>query len=472
MAGLACRSSAFPTALTARPRPLRSLAAASAAHAPSSPAGLAAQLRQLKQLKVWDAPASSASASSSRPAARGGRAPAPARGDAPGRPGERPGAAGGRCPGIVWFRGDLRLHDHEALSRAQAECSSLLPVYCFDPRDYGKSPQGYDKTGPYRARFLTEAVASLRQRLRAAGSELVVRLGRPEEVIAELVRKTGAGAVYCHTEVSYEELQVEAAVKGAAEGAGARFRAFWANTLCHLEDLPFRLQQLPQNFDKFKQQVEALAVRAALPAPTELRGLPLGGRVDPGDIPTLQQLGLQPLPTGCGAGGRGGSAAAATASAAAAGGKGAAALDGTARGGEGEAVRQLRRFVAQVAGAAAGRGGSGGSVPSCGAAYGSNFASSIAPWLATGCLSPRHMLEDVQGALSQAGGAAGAAGTEAAAAKPTQQHPLTWVRFELLWRDFFRFMTLKYSSLSARQLGGGAAGAGTAAAQPALAAAV
>lgn len=97
--------------------------------------------------QVWDAPASSASASSSRPAVRGGRAADPARGNAPGRPGERPGAAAGRRPGIVWFRGDLRLHDHEALARAQAECSSLLPVYCFDPRDYGKSPQGYDKTG-------------------------------------------------------------------------------------------------------------------------------------------------------------------------------------------------------------------------------------------------------------------------------------------------------------------------------------
>lgn len=33
----------------------------------------------------------------------------------------------------------------------QADCSSLLPVYCFDPRDYGKSPQGYDRTGGWGA---------------------------------------------------------------------------------------------------------------------------------------------------------------------------------------------------------------------------------------------------------------------------------------------------------------------------------
>lgn len=210
-------------------------------------------------------------------------------------------------------------------------------------------------------------------------------------------------------------------------------------------------------------------MRASLSAPTELRGLPLGGRVDPGDIPSLHQLGLQPLPAGCGAGTRSSHAAAsAPAAAAASGGKGAAALDGTAKGGEGEALRQLRRFVAQAAGAAGGRGGGG--------AYGSNFASSIAPWLATGCLSPRRMLEDVRAALPQAGSAASAvhdtsAATHAAGLAP--QPPLTWVRFELLWRDFFRFMTLKYSSMSARQLGGGAAGGGTASAtaQPMLAAA-
>jgi hypothetical protein len=55
--------------------------------------------------------------------------------------------------------------------------------------------------GPFRAQFLAEAVADLRAALRAAGSELVVRVGRPEEVVAELVRRTGAATVYCHTEV-------------------------------------------------------------------------------------------------------------------------------------------------------------------------------------------------------------------------------------------------------------------------------
>jgi deoxyribodipyrimidine photolyase len=41
-------------------------------------------------------------------------------------------------PALLWFRNDLRLHDHEPLAAACAGATSLLPVYVFDPREYGK----------------------------------------------------------------------------------------------------------------------------------------------------------------------------------------------------------------------------------------------------------------------------------------------------------------------------------------------
>jgi hypothetical protein len=44
----------------------------------------------------------------------------------------------GRKPALVWFRNDLRLHDHEPLAAANGEATSVVPVYCFDPREYGK----------------------------------------------------------------------------------------------------------------------------------------------------------------------------------------------------------------------------------------------------------------------------------------------------------------------------------------------
>jgi len=57
-----------------------------------------------------------------------------------------------------------------------------VQVHCFDPREYNKSSNGISTIGPYRAQFLTEAVSDLRENMRAAGSDLIVRCGKPEEV--------------------------------------------------------------------------------------------------------------------------------------------------------------------------------------------------------------------------------------------------------------------------------------------------
>lgn len=67
-------------------------------------------------------------------------------------------ASSGRT--IVWFRNDLRLHDHEVLASAAKDPSrEIVPVYCFDPRHFGSLRQtGLKKTAVFRARFLLESV--------------------------------------------------------------------------------------------------------------------------------------------------------------------------------------------------------------------------------------------------------------------------------------------------------------------------
>lgn len=65
---------------------------------------------------------------------------------------------------------------------------SILHAFCH------QSPSGFDKTGPYRAAFIITALRDLRQALRDRGSDLIVRIGRPEEVLAEVGT---LGAVLC-----------------------------------------------------------------------------------------------------------------------------------------------------------------------------------------------------------------------------------------------------------------------------------
>ncbi|MEM6599353.1 MAG: deoxyribodipyrimidine photo-lyase, partial [Cyanobacteria bacterium P01_C01_bin.69] len=116
---------------------------------------------------------------------------------------------------LLWLRNDLRLHDHEPLHRALENKAEVIPLYCFDPRNFSETSFGFPKTGAYRAQFLLESVADLRQSYQAKGSNLVIRRGKPEEEIPALVKSLNIDAVYWHEEVTAEETAVEQSVEKA-----------------------------------------------------------------------------------------------------------------------------------------------------------------------------------------------------------------------------------------------------------------
>ncbi|RVX20953.1 Blue-light photoreceptor PHR2 [Vitis vinifera] len=165
-------------------------------------------------------------------------------------------AAGIRRSCVVWFRNDLRVHDNECLNSASNESMSMLPVYCFDPRDYGKSSSGFDKTGPYRASFLIESVSDLRQNLQKRGSDLVVRIGKPETVLVELAKAVGADAIYAHREVSHDEVKGEEKIEAAMKEEGVEVKYFWGSTLYHVDDLPFKMEQMPHELRRVQGESE------------------------------------------------------------------------------------------------------------------------------------------------------------------------------------------------------------------------
>src|SRR5215218_9539588 len=113
---------------------------------------------------------------------------------------------------IVWFRRELRVHDHPALTAAHRAADRIVPVFVLDPRllDGGRFPSAN------RAWFLLESLRELRAALRERGGQLFVRAGRPEQVLPELACDTGAGALYFASDVSpfamARDRRVEAAV--------------------------------------------------------------------------------------------------------------------------------------------------------------------------------------------------------------------------------------------------------------------
>lgn len=297
---------------------------------------------------------------------------------------------------LLWYRNDLRLHDHEPLHQALKQGAQILPLYCFDPRSFGQTAFGFAKTGAHRAQFLLESVADLRQSWRSLGTDLIIRQGKPEQVIPELVRQFDITAVYWHEEVTAEELAVEQVLTEKLEAMGARTECFWGSTLYHPNNLPFELDRLPELFTQFRKRVEKdSAVDPPFSTPRRVAAVP---GVETGELPTLQALGLEP-PT----------------------------PDPRAVlpfvGGEAAGLQRLDQYFWQADRLRIYKETRNGML-------GADYSSKFSPWLALGCLSPRQIYAEVQ----------------RYEANRTRNDSTYWLVFELLWRDYFRFICAKHGS--------------------------
>jgi len=292
---------------------------------------------------------------------------------------------------IAWFRNDLRVRDHEPLLRAAA-AGPVVAVYCLDPRAYAPSPLGLPRIAAHRARFLVESVAALREDLQALGGDLVVRRGAPEQVLPTLAGEVGARAAYFHRAAGTEERAVEAALARSSLAV----HAFDGATLLHPDDLPFALRDLPDLFTRFRTWVEKASVRprAVHPAPDRL----VTPAIEPGELPTSDEFGAPTPPH-----------------------------DPRATmhfgGGGAAAHARLRHFVWDADRLRTYKETRNGML-------GPDDSSRLSPWLALGCLSPREVYADVQRYERER----------------VRNDSTYWMFFELLWRDYFHFVSAKYGA--------------------------
>ncbi len=295
---------------------------------------------------------------------------------------------------LIWYRNDLRIHDHLALNEAVQQAAEIIPVYCFDDRTFDKTSFGFPKTGNYRAQFLLESVADLRSSLQKLGSNLVVRRGLPEKIISAIAEQLKVDRVCYSKEVTSEETRVEQKLKNALSAQNIQVNTYWQATLYFPEDLPFKIAQTPELYTNFRKQVEQKsAISAAIAAPQQLPPLP---EIEPGTIPTLADFGLSTPEFEQ---------------------RGVLKF----KGGETEAIRRLQNYFWQQ---------------DCLRDYkqtrngmlGANYSSKFSAWLAMGCISPRYINDQV-------------IEYEAERVKNDSTY---WLIFELIWRDFFRFIVAKH----------------------------
>jgi deoxyribodipyrimidine photo-lyase len=173
----------------------------------------------------------------------------------------------GKRLNVVWFRNDLRILDNPILYSVQelgkkGNCAPTLCLYCFDPRHFVQTRWGNAKTGPFRAKFLHEAVENLRKNLRDIGSNLLVVQDTPERAIScvlKTIQQTYSEVVVCvQGEVTYEELVVEQNVEHLLTGASSKLIRFNGTMLYNTDTFPFAgdLRDMPDTFTTFRRAIE------------------------------------------------------------------------------------------------------------------------------------------------------------------------------------------------------------------------
>jgi deoxyribodipyrimidine photo-lyase len=296
---------------------------------------------------------------------------------------------------LVWFKTDLRLTDNETLVRAIESSDEIIPFFCLDERLIKGEQFGFKRIGAHRLKFLLACVADLDLQLRKRGSGLVFRVGIPEVIIPQLVKDLSITKVFAKKEVAEEEKEIQAEVEKELWKEKVVVEIFSTSTLYHALDLPFGIRNIPDVFTTFRKRVEKeTPIRKSFEAPESIKS-PL---IAPMNLPTLEELGFSE-PT----------------------------FDKRAvldfRGGETSALARLEHYFFESKSLSRYKATRNGLI-------GADYSSKFSAWLAQGCISARWIYHQVKEYEKQHGA----------------NESTYWLIFELIWRDYFRFIMKKHNT--------------------------
>ncbi len=301
--------------------------------------------------------------------------------------------------GLYWFRNDLRLDDNPALQAMSQNVASAAFVFVIDNRWFEKSHHGLERMGAHRMRFMVESIQALKIALLEKGHQLLVLTGDPAACVIRVAQALQCDQVFGQKEHTQEESEAENRIQSAIPAAWIE-----GQTLLHPEDLPMSLSDLPQVFSRFRNKVEkgGLEVRTLAQVehwPNELNVTALL------ESSWRQRCESIPCPP-------------------------AVPESMVFAGGSLEGKKRLNAYLWDTQSLSRYKETRNGLL-------GWDYSSKFSPWLAWGCLSARQIHSEIKHYEDEIGA----------------NDSTYWLIFELLWRDYFRFVAMQHGSRIWRQFG-------------------
>ena len=295
---------------------------------------------------------------------------------------------------LLWLTNNLRTHDSFYWQHIRPQ-DQVVAVYCIEPSWLEKTEWGWKKMEVFRAQFLLETLTDLQQRLAEFNIALYVFKGSAVDVIPSLYKDFEFDTVLSQQHWTEEETSREEAIKQKLPQL--KWLQDYDRFLIQPEHLPFSVANIPSVFTQFRHAVEAnLMINP--PTNDAIRLNTITTLPHNTVIPSLAELGYSPFivdeRSAC-----------------------------QIKGGEQEALSHVKNYLwgqQHILSYKLTRN----------ELIGSDYSSKFSPWLANGSLSVRTLYHQLK-LFEQ---------------EVTANESTYWMFFELLWRDYFGYISLKSGS--------------------------
>jgi len=297
--------------------------------------------------------------------------------------------------GIVWFRNNLRTKDNIALKKASDNHDQVIAVYIFDPNLFEKDTFGFKKTEKYRAQFSIETITDLKENLAKLNITLLTHFENPTTVFKNMFSDFKVDAIYTQKEWTPEEVNSNSEIKKIIP-EDIKFIEDYDQFLYHPDTVSKKFENIPNVFTGFRKKLEKYV--AILPVNEVLK---LGSEnliENHTKIPTLKELGFDDFNI----------------------------HRNTAfpfKGGETEALKRIENYFFETKKVGFYKQTRNGLV-------GVDYSTKFSPWLANGSISAKTIYYKIKEYEKEYGA----------------NQSTYWVIFELIWRDYFKYISLKYDS--------------------------
>ena len=291
---------------------------------------------------------------------------------------------------LVWFRNNLRVEDNSSLTNAINNSDKIIGYINIDPRNFISTKYGFKKTEKYRAKFFLESIIELKKQLDILNISLIVTHDYLDKSISHIINQYEIKKVFLQTEWTRDELIEESYLPEKVDLI-KDFDQF----LYSPNDVKTLYDNIPRGFSNFRKKCEKyLSVDDILPIPKPLNP---GNKISTEyPIPSLSDIGFNFFEVH-------------------------KSSVFKFKGGEINGKKRIDDYFFNTRNVSNYKSTRNGLV-------GENYSSKFSPWLANGSLSVKYIYSQLKKYESEV----------------EQNESTYWLYFELIWRDFFKYVSMQH----------------------------